>query len=69
MKAYLFNTENGIYSGEDFVDDSELDENEGITVLPPPERRTGTVPVFDRTSSQWKLVPVVDFSSSRGCHE
>jgi len=69
MKAYLFNIENGIYSGEDFVDHREIDESEGITTLPPPVPLSGTVPVFDRTSGQWQLVPLAVFRSPEGHHE
>ncbi len=69
MKAYLFNSENGIYSGEDFVAPHEIRENDGITMLPPPDRPSGCVPVFDRTSRQWQLVPLADLKSAGERHE
>lgn len=56
MKVYLFNTENGLFSGEDYCDPKDVKEEDGITNVPPPSRQSGTVQVFDRTAGAWKLV-------------
>lgn len=72
MKAYLFNIDNGIYSGEDFFDSRDIKESEGITAHAPPDRQPGTVPVFDRSSGQWQLVPVKSLRPAEyrhDCHE
>jgi len=69
MKAYLFNIENGIYSGEDFVDDRDIRESDGITAQTPPDFQPGTVPVFDSSSGQWRLISVTALRSVENCHE
>lgn len=69
MKAYLFNIDNGIYSGEDFFDSRDIKESEGITAKSPPNRQPGTVPVFDRTSGQWQLVPVNSLRTVENRHD
>lgn len=58
MKVYLFDTANGLFSGEDYYDQKDLSEEEGMTTTPPPGRVSGTVPVFDLSIRGWKLVPV-----------
>jgi hypothetical protein len=58
MKAYLFNTENGLYEGEAFEDPEMLQYEEGITPVPPPEYEHGQVPVFDRREKAWAVIPV-----------
>lgn len=57
MRVYLFNVDNGLYEGEDFCDLKEAREEEGITTLSPPAKRSGEVPVFDRNAGCWKLIP------------
>ncbi|NTW99876.1 MAG: hypothetical protein HGB35_08135 [Geobacteraceae bacterium] len=57
MKAYLFNTENGLYAGEIFEDADKLTYDDGITPVPPPEYRHGQVPVFDRQKNDWEVMP------------
>jgi len=58
MKAYLFNTENGLYEGETFEEADMLPYEEGITTVSPPEYEHGQVPVFDRRKNQWAVIPV-----------
>lgn len=58
MKAYLFDTETGLYEGETFEDDAMLEYAEGITPVPPPDYDHGQVPVFDRRNNKWAVVPV-----------
>jgi hypothetical protein len=57
MKAYLFNTENGLYEGETFEEPDMLQYEEGITPVPPPEYEHGQVPVFDRRKNDWAVIP------------
>jgi hypothetical protein len=58
MKAYLFNTESGLYEGEAFEDPEMLQYEEGITTVPPPEYEHGQVPVFDRQNNVWSVIPI-----------
>lgn len=58
MRVFLFDTESGLFSGEDYCDPKDVTEEEGITLVPPPVRSPETVPVFDRTAGDWKPVPV-----------
>jgi len=57
MKAYLFNSETGLYEGEIFVEADKLQDEEGITPLPPPAYESGEVPVFDRGKKAWVVIP------------
>jgi len=58
MKTYLFNSENGLYEGETFVEPDMLQHVEGITPVPPPDYEHGHVPVFDRQKNSWAVIPV-----------
>mgnify|MGYP001127591892 CR=1 FL=1 len=58
MKAYLFDTETGLYEGETFAEAATLGHESGLTPVPPPAYGHGQVPVFDRRHSTWILVPV-----------
>ena len=58
MKAYLFNTENGLYEGETFEEADMLQYEDGITPIPPPDYEHGQVPVFDRQKNEWAVIPV-----------
>jgi hypothetical protein len=58
MKAYLFDTETGLYEGETFENADMLQYDEGITTVPTPEYEHGQVPVFDRLKNEWALIPV-----------
>jgi hypothetical protein len=56
MRVYLFDTNSGLYEGEDFWETSEATEAEGVTNQPPPKAQPGQLPVYDRASSGWRLV-------------
>ena len=58
MKAYLFNTESGLYEGETFEEAGMLHHMEGITPIAPPGFEHGQVPVFDRQKNEWAVIPV-----------
>ena len=58
MKAYLFNTDNGLYEGETFVEAGILAYEDGITPIPPPDYEHGQVPVFDRKKNEWAVIPI-----------
>lgn len=58
MKAYLFNTENGLYEGETFEEPDMLQYEDGLTTIPPPGYEHGQVPVFDRQNNAWSIIPV-----------
>jgi hypothetical protein len=57
MKAYLFNTANGLYEGETFEEAGMLQYEDGITPIPPPDYEHGQVPVFDRRNNVWAVIP------------
>lgn len=58
MKVYLFDIDSGQYQGESFADANEVSDDNGVTKLPPPEKQSGQVPVYDRRLGRWKLVPI-----------
>ena len=58
MKAYLFNTENGLYEGETFEEPATIVHEDGLTTIPPPDFGHGQVPVFDRQRQSWAVIPV-----------
>lgn len=58
MRVFLFDTESGLFSGEDYCDPKDVKEEDGITTMPPPVRSPETVPVFDRGAGEWQLVPL-----------
>jgi hypothetical protein len=60
MRVYLYDAESGLYEGEDFCDDRELNENDGITTLAPPTVMLGHVAVFDAELRRWKQVPIAE---------
>ncbi len=57
MKAYLYDTETGIYEGETYEEPDMLQYEEGITSVPPPDYGHGQVAVFDRVQQIWAVVP------------
>jgi hypothetical protein len=59
MKAYMFDPETGIYEGETFAEAATLENENGLTTIPPPAHEDGQVPVFDRQRKAWEIVPVV----------
>ena len=58
MKAWLFDTENGLYEGEIFEEADMLQYENGLTTIPPPDYGHGQVPVFDRQKNAWVVIPV-----------
>jgi len=58
MKAYLFNTENGLFEGETFENADTLKYVDGITPISPPDYEHGQVPVFDTGRNEWAVIPV-----------
>lgn len=58
MKTYLFNIENGLYEGENFAEADMLQYEEGVTPVSPPGFDHGQVPVFDRGTNSWAIIPV-----------
>lgn len=58
MKAYLFNSENGLYEGETFENADTLQHEDGMTPVPPPGYEHGQVPVFDRQKNEWAVIPI-----------
>ena len=58
MKAYLFNTESGLYEGETFVEAGMLAYEDCITPISPPDYEHGQVPVFDRKKNEWAIIPI-----------
>lgn len=72
MKAYMFNTENGLYEGETFVAADMLEYEVGVTTVAPPAHEAGFVPVFDVHQQMWTLMPLaqarVQFLGMKGPH-
>lgn len=58
MKAYLFNSENGLYEGETFEEADMLTYEDGLTPVPPPDYAHGQIPAFDRQKNEWAVIPV-----------
>lgn len=56
MRVYCYLPETGVYQGEDFMDEGQLDVAEGVTPVAPPKYVCGQVPVFDRSRQCWKLI-------------
>jgi len=59
VKIYLFDTETGIYLGEDFADEGDRLGDyrlpEGATTIAPPEMAIG-IPRFDQSRQQWEIL-------------
>ena len=64
MKVYLFNSNNGLYEGEDFQADDRIGVEEGMTTVPPPTRQPGQIPVYDRNSGSWRLVSMEELRNA-----
>ncbi|QWV93415.1 hypothetical protein KP004_19975 [Geomonas oryzisoli] len=61
MKIYLFNTEDGLYLGEDYADDAMaggLNVPAGATAIAPPPYGRREVPVFVAAENRWVLQPL-----------
>ena len=60
MKIYLYNTETGVYLGEDFADAASIKGGsyvipEDATTIPPPEVKPGEVAVFHPDIGKWEV--------------
>jgi len=55
VRVYCYCPETGVYQGEDFLDECQLDIIEGVTRIAPPKYVSGEVPVFDTSTQSWKL--------------
>jgi hypothetical protein len=60
MKIYMFNSENGVYLGEDFDDEAKLKQEgylipAGATTIAPPEGGRGHKLVFDVVAQCWEV--------------
>jgi hypothetical protein len=58
MKAYMFDSDNGLYEGETFEEPAMLQYEDGLTTIPPPDYDHGQVAVFDRQKNSWTVIPV-----------
>jgi hypothetical protein len=58
MKAWLYDTESGLYAGEIFAEPDMLRHEDGLTTTPPPPFGHGQVPVFDRQRDCWTVVTI-----------
>ena len=60
MKIYLFDTETGVYQGEDFADEGDRLGSyrlpTGATNVAPPERADGILR-FDPARQRWEVLP------------
>jgi|ERR1039457_6494930 hypothetical protein len=63
MKIYLFDSETGVYLGEDFTDEAPMCKGRDAvppdaTTIAPPLYRHGEVPVFSDVKNQWEIRPI-----------
>lgn len=56
MRVYLFDTNSGLYEGEDYWVSGDVSEYEGVTILAPPKVENGQLLFYDTTIGDWKLV-------------
>lgn len=59
MKIYLFDTETGLYLGEDFADEAPQGGDlrvvpPGATTVSPPQVGPGQVLIFDPAAGRWE---------------
>ena len=60
MKIYLFDTETGMYLGEDFADEAPVGLGDYVvphdaTTIPPPMIQHGQRLVFNASAQQWEV--------------
>jgi hypothetical protein len=58
VKVYYFSPETGIFQGDDYLDEHQLDVTEGVTRIAPPEYARGEVPIFEAVTQRWLVVKV-----------
>ena len=56
MRVYCYCPETGVYQGEDFMDECQLDYTEGVTKIAPPQYARGEVPIFDTLLQRWNVI-------------
>jgi hypothetical protein len=56
MRAYLFDTETGLYEGETYEYAQFVKPEDGLTAVPVPSYAKGQVPIYDAKAMQWHLV-------------
>ncbi len=65
MKVYFFDTETGIYQGEDFEVEQVIQHENGVTTVRPPTYGKGEIPIYDPRVECWSIVSVEDVTSRR----
>jgi hypothetical protein len=69
MKIYLFNPETGVYLGEDFADEAQMQGDFlvplGATAVVPPEGGRGHILVFDVDAQCWEVRSRMDYENPR----
>ncbi|MDD5286896.1 MAG: hypothetical protein PHD54_13660 [Desulfuromonadaceae bacterium] len=58
MKLYTFDTETGLYLGQDFGTQSDVNIDDGVTDIAPPEYEQGQTPVYDFEQQRWALFSI-----------
>ncbi|WP_083770215.1 hypothetical protein [Citrifermentans bemidjiense] len=58
MRVFYFSPESGVYQGEGFLDERDLERVEALTPIAPPRYAKGEVPVFNATTQSWMLLKV-----------
>lgn len=63
MKIYLFDSQTGMYQGEDFADESPGKRGECVmppdaTTIAPPRVKRGEAPVFNVAEQRWEVQPI-----------
>lgn len=56
VRVYCFCPATGVYQGEDFLDECQLESTEGITSIAPPNYVRGEVPVFYSAAQRWEVM-------------
>ncbi|NVN92607.1 MAG: hypothetical protein HXX11_18695 [Desulfuromonadales bacterium] len=66
MKAYMYDVESGLFEGETFEDKHLIKYVDGLTTATPPTYNKGQVPVFNRNSQMWSVVPINEIKERLG---
>jgi hypothetical protein len=57
MRIYYFDTGTGIYQGESYEEEKQVNCIEGATTIAPPAYEKGQVPVYDPRTRCWDVKP------------
>lgn len=68
MKVYYYCPDNGVYQGEGFLDEKDLDDVEGVTAVAPPGYAKGEAPYFLVSCQRW-AVRKVESRQARNEHD